>query len=361
MTKKRRVGILTGGGDAPGLNAVIRAFVKRAVGRLGWEVVGVEDALDGLVSEPRRLRPLTSETCRGLLHRGGTILGTTNRGDPFAYPEGQVGDRGKAIADAVRGEGLEGLVCIGGDGTQTIALRLMDEYGVNVVGIPKTIDNDLSATDYTFGFQSAVDVATEALDRLHTTAESHDRVMFLEVMGRDAGHIALHAGIAGGADCILIPEIPYDPARVAAKVKHRQSLGRHFTIVMVAEGALPASASSLSRAERKELLKKDGGAASLARAAVEELVDAEMRCCVLGHLQRGGGPVPFDRLLATRYGAAAVDLVAEDRWGQMVRLRDGVVEGVSIREAITTYRLVDVDDQLVQCARQVGVVFGDER
>ena len=360
MTKQRRVGILTGGGDAPGLNAVIRAFVKRAVGRLGWEVIGIEDALDGLVTEPRRLAPLTLASCRGLLHRGGTILGTTNRGDPFEYPDGRSGDRGKAIADAVRGEGLDGLVCIGGDGTQAIALRLMDDYGVHVVGIPKTIDNDLSATDYTFGFQSAVDVATEALDRLHTTAESHDRVMFLEVMGRDAGHIALHAGIAGGADCILIPEIPYDPSRIAAKVKHRQALGRHFTIVMVAEGALPASASSLSRAARKELLKEGGGAASVARAAVEPLVDAEIRCCVLGHLQRGGSPVPFDRLLATRYGAAAVDLVADDRWGEMVRLRHGVVEGVSIRDAIATYRLVDVGGQLMQCARQVGVVFGDE-
>ncbi|MEZ4323198.1 MAG: ATP-dependent 6-phosphofructokinase [Myxococcota bacterium] len=355
----RRIGILTGGGDAPGLNAVIRAFTKYAVRHHGWEVVGVEDSFNGLFDDPRRLVPLTLQSCRGLLHRGGTMLGTTNRGDPFSFPQpdGSRRDVSHALAQAVRDEGIEGLVCIGGDGSQAISLRLMEERGVKVIGVPKTIDNDLSCTDFTFGFQSAVDVATEALDRLHTTAESHERVMFLEVMGRDAGHIALYAGVAGGADIILLPEIPYDPERVAAKIQQRQDNGRLFSIVVVAEGALPKSASS-SHSERKERLKRGGGAAAIAMAQLEGLVNAEMRTCVLGHLQRGGSPVPFDRVLATRFGVAAADLVAANRWGEMVRLRDGRVDGVPIREAIATYRLVDVDGELVRAARATGIELG---
>lgn len=360
MSKLRRVGIMTGGGDAPGLNAVIRAFVKDAVGERGWTVVGIEDSLDGLLSTPRRLVVLTPKSCRGLLHRGGTLLGTVNRGDPFTetLPDGTTRDRGDDLARACAEEGLEGIVCIGGDGTQTIARAMMRDYGIRVVGVPKTIDNDLSATDQTFGFQSAVDVATEALDRLHTTAESHDRVMFLEVMGRDAGHIALHAGIAGGADVILLPEIPYDPARVAEKVRKRQLLGRHFTLVIVAEGAVPVGAGGLDRRARKARLRDGGGAAAVARDAVAPLVEAEMRTCVLGHLQRGGSPCAYDRLLATRYGAAAVDLVAEDAWGQMVCVDQGRIGRVPIEEAIATYRLVDVEGELVRCARQVGVELG---
>jgi 6-phosphofructokinase 1 len=360
MSDKRRVGILTGGGDAPGLNAVIRAFVKRAVGQLGWEVVGIEDAFDGLLSEPRRVRPMTMRSCQGLLHRGGTILGTTNRGHPFRYPGDPSGTerRGDDIAKAVKEEGLEALVCIGGDGTQVIAMKLMTDWGINVVGIPKTIDNDLSYTDYTFGFQTAVNTATDAIDKLHTTAESHDRVMFLEVMGRDAGHIALHAGIGGGADVILIPEIPYEPSRIAAKVKKRQSIGRHFTIAIVAEGALPAGAKHDDRLGRKTTLKEGGGAANIAMTSLEGMVDVEMRTCVLGHLQRGGGPVPFDRILATRYGAAAVDLVEQGKWGEMVCMRGFAIESVKIADAVATYRLVDVEGQLVQMARQVGIELG---
>jgi 6-phosphofructokinase 1 len=356
----RRIGILTGGGDAPGLNAVIRAFVKRAIGEMGWEVVGIEDSFNGLLEAPRRLYPFTMQSCQGLLHRGGTVLGTTNRGDPFGFPTADgPRDVSTALANAVREEGLEGLVVIGGDGTQRIALRLMDEKGVPVIGVPKTIDNDLSATDMTFGFQSAVDVASEALDRLHTTAESHDRVMFLEVMGRDVGHIALHAGIAGGADVILIPEIPYDPERVAEKIRMRQGVGRSFTIVIVAEGALPAAAHGrvLSPSERKSRLKQGGGAAAIAVAQLDGRIDAEMRITVLGHLQRGGSPVPFDRILATRFGVAAVDLVAAGRWGEMVRISGDKVDGVPLRSAAQT-RPVDVNDELVRTARAVGVSFG---
>ena len=362
MTTPRRVGILTGGGDAPGLNAVIRAFVKRAVGELGWEVIGIEDSFNGLMSDPRRVHRLDMVSCRGLLHRGGTVLGTTNRGDPFSFPmpDGTRADCTGALLEGFRAEGLEGLVVIGGDGTQAIGHRLMREHGVPVVGVPKTIDNDLSSTDYTFGFQSAVDVATEALDRLHTTAESHDRVLFLEVMGRDAGHIALHAGIAGGADVILLPEVPYDPERIAAKVRKRKALGRPFTLVVVAEGALPMDAASDDAAQRKARLKAGRGAAEIARAQLDGRVDAEMRVCVLGHLQRGGTPVAFDRLLATRFGAAAVELVRDRRWGEMVRLRNGAVSGVPIAEAIATYRLVDVKGELLQTAVAVGTEVGAE-
>ena len=351
-----RVGICTGGGDAPGLNAVIRAFVKHGVREFGWDVVGIEDSFDGLLSVPRRLMPLDLRSCQGLLHRGGTVLGTTNRGDPFAWPGG--GDRSAALAQAARDEGLAGVVVIGGDGTQRIGWRLMQETGLRVVGVPKTIDNDLAATDQTFGFQTAVDIATEALDRLHTTAESHDRVMFLEVMGRDAGHIALHAGISGGADVILLPEIPYDPARVAAKVRARQDVGRPFTLIVVAEGALPADASALDAGARKALLKRAGGAAALAMSTLEGRIGAEMRHVILGHLQRGGSPVASDRLLATRFGVGAVELVAAGRWGEMVALRGGAIVGVPLAEACASMRMVDPEGPIVACARATGVELG---
>lgn len=357
----RSVGILTGGGDAPGLNAVIRAFVKRAQGQLGWEVIGIEDSFNGLFT-PRRLRTLDSGSVSGIIHRGGTVLGTTNRGDPFAFPmpDGRKVDRSGELATAVQDIGLEGLVCIGGDGTQAIAWRLMQEVGIQVVGVPKTIDNDLSATDSTFGFQTAVAVATEALDRLHTTAEAHDRVIFLEVMGRDAGHIALHAGIASGADIILIPEIPYDPARVAAKLRHRMARGRQFSVIVIAEGSLPKDPDGRAPdlAERRQRLKRGGGAAAIAMANLEGRVDAEMRTVVLGHIQRGGSPEPVDRVLATRFGVTAVDLIAQGRWGEMVRIQNDVCDGVPIKDAISVYRLCDPDGELVRTAKAIGVEFG---
>jgi len=357
----RRVGILTGGGDAPGLNAVIRAVVKRGVGQLGWEVLGIEDSFNGLMDRPMRTHVLTPRSCRGLLHRGGTLLGTTNRGDPFAFATGtDVVDRTPQLVEGFQDHRLEGLIVIGGDGTQAIALRLMRERGIPVVGVPKTIDNDLSATDRTFGFQSAVDVATDALDRLHTTAEAHERVMFLEVMGRDAGHIALSAGIAGGADVILLPEIAYDPNRIAAKIRRRQEIGRLFTVVVIAEGALPAlhDGSAVPLEERKARLRKGGGAATIAMAQLEGRIEAEMRSCVLGHLQRGGSPVPSDRILATQLGVGGVDLVEAGCWGQMVCLRNGHIEGVDLERAVSEYRLVDVKGQLLRTARAVGIELG---
>ncbi len=357
----KRIGILTGGGDAPGLNAVIRAVVKYGVGRLGWEIVGIEDSFNGLLEDAIRIHHLTPASCKGLLQRGGTVLGTTNKGDPFAWVEGgKVVDRTQRLAERVRDLGMEGLIVIGGDGTQAIGHRLMKETGVPVVGVPKTIDNDLRATDQTFGFQSAVDVATEALDRLHTTAEAHDRVLILEVMGRDAGHIALHAGIAGGADVILLPELPYDASRVAAKIRRRQLIKRHFSLIVVAEGAVPAEVAERceSLAERWTWLRAHGGAGAALGHKLPELVQAEIRTVVLGHLQRGGSPVPFDRVLATRFGVKAVELVAEGRWGQMVCYKGGSVTSIHLDEVTGGIRGVDTEGELCQVARRVGVELG---
>ena len=357
----RRIGILTGGGDAPGLNAVIRAVVKYAVGKLHWQVVGIEDSFNGLLETPRRLHELTPRSCQGLLHRGGTILGTTNRGDPFAFPDGKGGvvDRSAALAQTIRDEKLEGLIVIGGDGTQAIGLKLMDTHGIPVVGVPKTIDNDLSATDLTFGFMSAVEVATDALDRLHTTAESHDRVMLLEVMGRDAGWIALWAGVAGGADCIAIPEVPYDPDGFAAKIKERRMRGRRFTLIVVAEGASPKDGDSLpSQIPHGKGTITHGGAAATLANLLTERIDVETRTTVLGHLQRGGSPVAFDRVLATQFGIHAVELIHAGRWGDMVRLHNGDISSVPIRDAVATYRTVESKNRLMATARAVGIEFG---
>lgn len=347
-----RVGLLTGGGDAPGLNAVIRAVVKHAVGQLHWQVVGSEDAFNGLMEEPRRLVELTPRSCQGLLPRGGTILGTTNRGDPFHFPDGHGGfeDRSEALAMAMEEEGLEGLIVIGGDGTQRIARRLMEERGIPVVSVPKTIDNDLAATDFTFGFWSAVAVATEALDRLHTTAEAHDRVMLMEVMGRDAGWIALYAGVAGGADCIAIPEIPYDPDAFCEKIRARSKRGRQFTMIVVAEGARPANGPH-----------EPGSASAQLHRELSQRIEAEVRVTVLGHLQRGGSPVPFDRVLATRFGVKAVELIAAGKWGEMVALRDGEIISVPLSEAAIEPRLVSLDHPLIHTAKAVGIDFGEPR
>jgi phosphofructokinase-like protein len=357
-----RIGILTGGGDAPGLNAVIRAVVKYAVGKLHWQVIGIEDSFNGMLDAPRRLHDLTPRSCQGLLHRGGTILGTTNKGDPFAMADGAGGytDRSAELAAAIRDEGLEGLIVIGGDGTQAIGLRLMDTHGIPVVGVPKTIDNDLSATDLSFGFISAVETATDALDRLHTTAESHDRVMLLEVMGRDAGWIALWAGVAGGADCIAIPEIPYEPDRFAAKIKERRMRGRHFTIMVVAEGAVPKGGNTLPSEVQHGIgtLHTAGAAHTLARLLTER-IDVDVRTTVLGHLQRGGGPVAFDRVLATEFGVRAVELINAGQWGDMVRLSEGKVTSVPIRDAVKEYRTVDESHPLLAVARSVGIEFGE--
>lgn len=360
MSRLPRIGVLTGGGDAPGLNAVIRGLVKHAAGQHGVEIVGSEDAFNGFLSEPRRLHPLTPRSCQGLLHRGGTVLGTTNRGDPFAWhtPAGLV-DRSAELARSIRQERLDGLVVIGGDGTQRIAQRLMEEHGIPVIGVPKTIDNDLAATDFTFGFWSAVDVATDALDRLHTTAESHDRVMILEVMGRDAGWIALYAGVAGGADCIALPELPYDVDRFCNKIRLRRERGRYFTLIVVGEGALPvdSEAPTGSLPHGRGQIHAGGAGQELARQLTARM-PVEVRVTVLGHLQRGGSPVPFDRVLATRYGVKAAELVVAGEWGQMVCLRNNEITSVPLGDAAGPPRLVNTDHPLLHTARAVGIELG---
>lgn len=344
------VGILTGGGDAPGLNAVIRAVIKYGVGRKGWRLLGIEDSFNGLLSNPLRIKALTPVACKGLLQRGGTILGTTNRGDPFHFPgqQGTEADRSGEVASAMERLRLEGLIVLGGDGTQRIVMDLAVRHGIRAVGVPKTIDNDLGATDLTFGFQSAVDCVTDALDRLHTTAESHDRVLVIEVMGRDAGWIALHGGVAGGADVILLPEIAWSPDGIIHKIEERRALGRNFSLIVVSEGA---------RVEGRVL--GAGKAATYVAGAIERILPGiDTRVIVLGHLQRGGGPDAFDRVLATRFGVCAVDLVEAGRWGELVTLRNGVVDGVPLEEARMN-RNVSPDDELVHAARAVGISFGD--
>ena len=345
----KSIGILTGGGDAPGLNAVIRAVVKYACGVKGWRCFGIEESFNGLMFETKSVWPVSPKDCQGLLTRGGTVLGTTNRGNPFEEVS-----PGRTRADLALAQfnqlGLDGLVVIGGDGTQAIGYRLMTEYGIPVVGVPKTIDNDLEATEFTFGFWSSVDVATDALDRLHTTAESHDRLMVLEVMGRTAGWIALYAGVAGGADCIVIPEIPYDPKVLAQKILDRREKGRHFTIIVCAEGAKPSPEISVPTDSR--------GAGETLAALIGQHVDIEARVTVLGHIQRGGGPIPFDRVLSTRYGVKAVELIEADRWGELVCLRNGQMVGVPLSDIAGKTREVDPEHPLIHTARSVGIAFG---
>lgn len=361
-----RIGISTGGGDCPGLNAVIRAAVHTAVGELGWEVVGIEDGLKGLM-QPRKLVALSPSRVRGILPRGGTILGSTNRGNPFRFPVEQ--PDGSVVETDISGEvmeriadiGLDAVIFVGGDGTQAIAQGFR-ERGLNVVGVPKTIDNDLNATDYTFGFDTAVNIAMEALDRLHTTAESHDRVMLLEVMGRDAGWIALHAGMAGGADVILIPEIPYRLESVLEKLESRSRSGTSFSIIVVAEGARPAEGDvSLAESASAGTVRRYGGAAERLADDLRARADLDVRATVLGHIQRGGTPTHFDRMLGTRFGVHAIRVAAEERFGRMVNIRGTTVGDVDLLEAIGEMKLVDPAGQLVAAARSVGVSFGDER
>ena len=357
--KIRRLAINTGGGDCPGLNAVIRAVVLRAHQR-GVEVIGIEDGLDGLLpNKPAMARRLNPAEVWPILPRGGTILGTNNRGDPFAYRQrdGQVLDLSGALLTRARELGIDLLISVGGDGSQAIALRL-HERGLPVIGVPKTIDNDLEATVETFGFGTAVQVASDALDRLRTTAESHDRVMLLEVMGRDTGWIALHTALAGGADVALIPEIPHDPELVASHLRRVLASGRRFALIVVAEGARAAALHDGSPRDRGA--RVEGGAAH--QAAVEigaRLPEAELRVTVLGHIQRGGTPTAYDRLLATRLGVEAVEAALRGESGVLVSSRPPDICTVPLALACRRVRRVDPDSQLVHHARGVGIGFGD--
>src|SRR5437867_1464730 len=357
-----KIGILTGGGDCPALNAVIRAAVKTSIG-YGWDVLGIEEGFNGLLQCNCRI--LTTASVSGILHLGGTILGTTNAANPFCYPT--VGEGGKTfecdISDTVvsnfRKLGLEALIVIGGDGTLTIAEKFYNK-GIPLVGVPKTIDNDLNGTIVTFGFDTAVNTARDALDKIHTTAESHRRVLVVEVMGRHAGWIAMHSGIAGGADIILIPEIPYDISKVAHSVMERERLGKHFSIVVVAEGAFPAG-GTLTHAEAKHVGREQrlGGIGGRLASAITELTGKETRVVVLGHLQRGGPPTTFDRVLGTRFGAGAARLVQKGGFGRMVALIPPDVESVPIRQAIGRTKTVPLTNDIIQSAREIGISFGD--
>jgi ATP-dependent phosphofructokinase / diphosphate-dependent phosphofructokinase len=351
-TQKRRIGVLTSGGDAPGLNAVVRAVVKTADSR-GYEVLGIEDGFEGLLGEPR-YRTLTTADVRGLLPLGGTILGTTNKGH-FGGPR-VVGAEHDPYLEAcanIERMGLAGLITIGGEGTQTIALEF-SKLGAPVMGVPKTIDNDLPGTDRTFGFDTALEVATDAIDRLHTTAASHNRIMVVEVMGRHVGWIALHSGIAGGADVILIPEIPFDINKVAEKVMERERSGNTFCIVVVAEGAMPRGGTAIY-----STFGTLGGVGQFVTDQLFKITGKDARCVVLGHLQRGGGPTPYDRILATRYGAAAVNAIHDGISGEMVALRAQDIITVPLEEATGHIKTVRPHSDLIRTARSLGVVFGD--
>ena len=358
-----RIAISTGGGDAPGLNAVIRSAVLSAVNR-GWEVLGVKRGYAGLLGEDEVVF-LTKESVRGIAHLGGTILRTTNRGSPFNYPVKQPDgsyievDRSDELMENARQLGIDAMISIGGDGSLAIAKRLCDK-GMKIVSVPKTIDNDVAGTITTFGFDTAVNTAIEAIDKLHTTAESHDRVIVMEVMGRDAGFIALHAGVAGTADVILIPEIPYDVARVCDKIQARDRAGRHFSIVVVAEGAFPKGGeSSTLGPSMPGQARRVGGVAEAIAAEIHQRTGKETRSLVLGHLQRGGMPTGYDRLLATRFGGAAIRAIAEEKWGEMVALQSPHIVTVRIEDVLAESKRVEPSHDVVLTARAMGISFGD--
>ncbi len=358
-----RLGILTGGGDAPGLNAVIRAAVKAAQVVPGCDVLGFRDGFDGLV-DPDGYEPLTPESVRGILPRGGTILGTANRGNPFARKVVRQGaetieDVSDRVLECFRVLGLDALIVVGGDGTLRISQELFKK-GCPIVGVPKTIDNDVGGTDVTFGFDTAVNVATEAFDRLHTTAEAHHRVMALELMGHDAGFIALEAGIAGGADIILIPEIAFRWEALMAKVEERSRGGRPFSLVSVSEGACPVGGERVyARAGDAIYFARLGGVGDLVARHIAKACSVETRVTVLGHLQRGGTPTAFDRWLATRFGAAAVRLAVAGGFGRMVSLRGTEVVDVSLAEALAAPKRVNLNGDSVATARAMGICLGD--
>ena len=351
----KQIGILTGGGDAPGLNAAIRSVVRTAIGEYGMSCIGIEDSFEGILGETHT-RKLTTKSVSGILPRGGTILGTRNKGSFVkmingkpSFPEMPIGE---ALANLDILE-IEALIVLGGEGTLAIAEQF-HKRGFPVIGVPKTIDNDLAATEFTFGFMTAIDIATEALDRLHTTAASHDRVMVLEVMGRNTGWIALHAGLAGSADIILRPEIPFSFDSIARKVQEREASGSQFTNIVVAEGATELGKSEMYQDSERTRL---GGMGSYVSSCIEEMTGKESRCVVLGHLQRGGSPNAFDRMLGTNFGSCAVRALVEGEVGKMVALQAGNVITVPLSEACANIKTVPTGGQLVRTARDIGISF----
>jgi 6-phosphofructokinase 1 len=366
MEKPKKLLVLTGGGDCPGLNAVIRGVAKRARKEKGWEVYGSVEAFNGVFNEPQELIKLTSKVTAGIHVKGGTILKTTNKGNPLNFPvvqpDGsvQLSDRSDDLVKRLKELKFDAIVNIGGDGSQKISKALYDK-GLPIIGVPKTIDNDLAATDVTFGFQTAVQIATDSFDKLVTTAESHHRVMIMEVMGRDAGWIALHTAIAGGAEICLIPEIPYDIHKLVRRLNLRYKKGRGFANVVVAEGAKPKEGTITSRAGDKgsEHVRLGGVAYQLSQQLKDAGCKAEIRETVLGHVQRGGTPVAFDRVLATLFGVKAFELVLANDFGKMVSFRNNTITAVTLEEATSSHHIVEKDSYLVQAAKGLNISFGD--
>ena len=359
---KKKIGILTSGGDCAGLNAVIRAVTLRAIKKYDWEVIGIKQGTMGLIYRPVHANDLTiDDVDTNVLRRGGTILGTTNKGNPFAFPngDGTFIDQSPQIIEGIKELGLDALIGVGGDGSMEILNRIMKKGGINFIGIPKTIDNDIGVTERSIGFSTAVGVATEALDRLQPTAASHDRAIILEVMGRDAGHIALHAGIAGGADIILMPEIPYKLKDIADKIKELFETGRNFALVVVAEAVKKENGESATITDSNGR-KRYGGISNYLSEKIEEMTGAETRFTVLGHVQRGCQPDAADRVLAAALGVRAVDLIAEEKFNRVVVWQNRTVKDVSIDEVIASYQGVDPNDTLVKTAKGLGIYVGDE-
>lgn len=367
MARKRRIAINTGGGDAPGLNAVIRAVVLSAMVH-DYEVIGIKQGYRGLIQEgDAGLVPLDRDAVRGITHLGGTILGSTNRGDPFNYPlevngELRPTDVSEQVVRRFKELEFDALIALGGDGSMSLAKKLLDRGLPRVIGVPKTIDNDMPGTDLTFGFQTAVTTATEAIDKLHSTAQAHERVMVVEVMGRYAGWIGLHSGIAGSADVILIPEIPYSIDVVCEKILRRERRGRHFSIVVVAEGAKPVGGEMVFDEEKSAFKEhqKLGGIAARVAAEIEERTGKESRSIVLGHLQRGGSPVMADRLLSLRFGTAATRFLLESKESGMVALHNNEMVLAPLLDVTGKPRLVDPKSEVVRTGRDLGMCFGDE-
>ncbi|MDF1548799.1 MAG: ATP-dependent 6-phosphofructokinase [Bacteroidales bacterium] len=364
---KKRVLVLTGGGDCPGLNAVIRGIVKRAMQENDWEVIGSIQSFDGILREPTEIMVLDEKAVAGIHFQGGTILGTTTKGGPFAWPVKEKDgtwssvDRSDEMIRKLQYLGVEAVINIGGDGSQRISQQLF-EKGLNIIGVPKTIDNDLSSTDYTFGFQTAVQIATEAVDKLVTTAASHNRVIILEVMGRDAGWIALHAAIAGGAEVCLIPEIPYDINKILKVINSRFKNGKGHVNIVVSEGAKPIGGQTLSQVSDEignPNLKLGGIASKLLHDLKDAGCRADMRETVLGHLQRGGVPNAFDRILATQFGVKAMELAIEGKFGEMVSYRHPEILSVPFVDATSRYNYVQKDSTLIRTAIGVGMCLGD--
>ena len=364
---KKRVLVVIGGGDCPGLNAVIRAVVKRASQEKDWEILGSIESFHGVLKEPQEIVVLDKDMVSGIHVRGGTIIGTSNKGNPLDFPvqeaDGQwtTIDRSDELIEKINKLGVEAVINIGGDGSQRISQKLY-EKGLNIIGVPKTIDNDLSATDFTFGFRTAVQIATEAIDKLVTTAESHNRVMIMEVMGRDAGWIALHSSIAGGAEVCLIPEIPYDLDKILTRLQSRFQNGKGFANIVIAEGAKPVGGEVTGEVTGEVGYQhiRLGGVAYKLRHDLEQAgFKSDIRVTVLGHLQRGGTPIAFDRILATQFGVKAFELVLAQQYGKMVSYRHPDITSVSLEEATKDYNYVKLDSYLLRTARGIGISLGD--